>query len=264
MKKRIAVLGLGAVVGAWFFLQGKSVSSPVSVLTEAEQIKEVAGRGLASVPVSPEPAATGGSETAASVSSSAAPTPAASAAAVATAEKAKAFPPLSEGEKKSIQTLTRLLADSEKRTPQQLAARLKTAGLQPQVVVDANPDTGKMTVTRTKNTLPGTRYFHAQIVETESGESLVQHMSFEVRPGPDSMVVATARVREMFPDLGTPNIQREDYLFWRKDGRVVSLKRMNEEDLKHNYFNAHSKEDVGTVWVTIEIDPEEDGHEHRS
>lgn len=90
----------------------------------------------------------------------------------------------------------------------------------------------------------------------------MQHLSFEVRPGKDSMDVATSAIKQTFWDLGPAVIETSDYVLWRnREGRVISAKRLGPDDLKDNYFNAHSPDDVGTIWVVSEDDPEE-GDEH--
>lgn len=171
--------------------------------------------------------------------------------------------PLAENEKEAVKTYLNVLANyREIGNAKALAAELARANLKPVVARDANKDTGELAMVRTDNTLPGTRYFHAQVFEDGKGAAHMQHLSFEIRPGKDSMDVATSAIRQTFRDLGQPLIQKDDYVLWRnRDGRVVSAKRLGPDDLKDNYFNAHSPEDVGTIWVVSEDDPEE-GDEH--
>jgi hypothetical protein len=166
---------------------------------------------------------------------------------------------LAEEEKESVKTYLRLLANYQDfKNAKELAQELKGAKLKPVIARDANKDTGELAMVRTEDALPGTRYFHAQVFEDGKGMSHAQHLSFEIRPGKDSMEVATSLIKQTFRDLGTPLMQREDYVMWRnRDGRIVSARRLDAEALKDNYFNAHSAEDVGTVWVTSEDDPEE-------
>jgi hypothetical protein len=165
--------------------------------------------------------------------------------------------PLAPGERAAVSTLLGLFHRANRvRHTEELLDSLRAAGLQPRVTEDENEDTGKMTVVRSENALPGTRYFHAQVFTDEKGQSHVQHQSFEIRPGPDSLRQALSLIRQNFPGLGRPVVQEEGYALWKtRDGRVISAKQLGPEDLEDNYYNAHTIEDVGTVWVIQEDDP---------
>lgn len=171
--------------------------------------------------------------------------------------------PLEESEKQAVDRLATLLASAERmKSSKELARELKRAGLRPVIGRDENPYTGRLDIVRTRDALPGTRYFHAQVFEngTDSEGAFAQHVSFQVRPGKDSMDVALAAIRDTHRDLGNPEINRPDYVLWRtKEGRVVSAKRMTSEDLQGNLFNAQDPVgDVGTIWVVSEDDPEDE------
>lgn len=165
--------------------------------------------------------------------------------------------PLAENEKESISSLLELMAAKEKlgKDPQRLFDALGKAGLEPRAARDANEYTGAMLVVRTNNALPGTRYFHAQVFQDEGQPGHMQHASFEIRPGSDSMSTALSLVQKTHPQLGVPSILRDDYVLWKNNGRVVSVKRLGADDLD-SHFNAHSAEDVGSVWVVSEDEPE--------
>jgi hypothetical protein len=169
--------------------------------------------------------------------------------------------PLSEAEKESVRTYLQILANQEEigASTEKLLGELNKSGLKPAVARNSNPQTGAMAMVRTDNALPGTRYFHAQLFEAD-GAAHMQHVSFEIRPGADAMEAAVSLIKQTHRDLGNPIKESPGYTMWRnRDGRLVSARRMTEEDLKDNYFNAHGKEDVGTVWVVSEDDPEEPG-----
>lgn len=137
---------------------------------------------------------------------------------------------------------------------------LKSSHQDPFVVNDSNADTGTMTIVRTNSPLPGTRYFHAQYFEDENGEKFVQHMSFEFKPGPDSLREAMASVEKTFGSLGKPSEQQKDFVQWElQDGYVLWIKRLNAQDLADNPFNAYSASDVGSIRIAIEQSPHEHG-----
>ena len=126
---------------------------------------------------------------------------------------------------------------------------------EPVVAKDSNPATGDMMVVRTKSPLPGTRYFHAQYFNDENGVPFPQHMSFEFRPGVQSMAEAIAYVQRTFSGLKSPVIQKDDFIKWDLDGDyVVWIKKMAAQDLRDDPFNAYTSSDVGTVRVAVEQD----------
>ncbi len=132
---------------------------------------------------------------------------------------------------------------------------LQRTGQQPLVVRDDNPDSGEMLIVRTKSPLPGTRYFHAQYFTDESGDRFVQHMSFEFKPGADSMSEAIASVERNFAGLSRPVVQRADYVKWKLDNHyIVWVKKMAAADLQEDPFNSYSLSDDGTIRVAVELE----------
>lgn len=131
----------------------------------------------------------------------------------------------------------------------------------PLVVRDANPFTGEMAIVRTREPLPGTRYFHAQYFAGSDQDPFVQHMSFEFQPGPQAMSDAIQTVSGAF-HLGAPEVQRDDYILWSlANGYILWIKKMNREDLQSDPFNAYTAADDGTIRVAIEAEihgPDED------
>ncbi|RZA01514.1 MAG: hypothetical protein EOP11_17395 [Proteobacteria bacterium] len=234
MKKiSLSLISAGALAAALYLgLSGGPAVNARPAPTKTIATKKRGGRGLASVAAEP---------------------------AVLQAEASLEEKPLEPQEKESVKTFLQLLSNYQGfNNAKDLAGELKAAKLNPVIARDSNKDTGELAMVRTEDALPGTRYFHAQVFENGQGQSHAQHLSFEIRPGKDSMEVATSLIKQTFRDLGTPLMQRDDYVMWRnREGRIVSAKRMGLEDLRDNYFNAHSPEDIGTIWVTSEDDPEE-------
>jgi len=234
MKKRyLALGGAGALAAALYLFTGSPLRSEQLAANEPTR-KVSANRGPASLASAPS-------------------------APVLHAVAALEDRPLGEDEKESVKTYLRLFANYQRiKSAKELAQELKAAKLNPVIARDANKDTGELAMVRTEDALPGTRYFHGQVFEDGKGMAHAQHLSFEIRPGKDSMEVATTLIKQNFRDLGTPLVQKDDYVMWRnRDGRIVSARKLDAEALRDNYFNAHSAEDVGTIWVTSEDDPEE-------
>lgn len=146
---------------------------------------------------------------------------------------------------------------SNDQKPELLVQKLTEAGLKPLVVQDFNDVTGKMIVVRTEETLPGTRYFHAQYFEDENKQPFLQHMSFEFRPGEKSLDQAIAAVQKAFPkNIGPVQKCTRDYGAWEYGEMTAWCHELGEQDIQNDDPNrARSKEDIGAVKCAIEQNP---------
>lgn len=144
--------------------------------------------------------------------------------------------------------------------------RLEGLGLTPVVAKNSNESTGSMYTVRTKNSLPGARYFHAQLFTDENGKQFVQHMSFEYRPGENAFAEGVATAIREFGLSESPAIKKDGFYSWNtNDGYVIWVKKMSEEDIKDDPFNAYSKKDIGTIRIAKEIEIHgqgEEDHDH--
>lgn len=175
-------------------------------------------------------------------------------------------PEESQKAKASLKQMTQVLLRytvNEKKIDELMAA-LKQDLQEPFQVKDKNPDTGEMIIVRTKSPPPGTRYFHAQYFADENNQFFAQHMSFEFRPSPEAMEQAIQMVQETFPGLAAPMEESRDFIQWElPNGYVVWVKRLDQEDISNNPFNAYTLGDIGSVRVAVELNPESDGpHSH--
>jgi hypothetical protein len=166
----------------------------------------------------------------------------------------------------SLKQMTQVLLSytvSEKKLAELMVA-LKQDQQEPFQVKDKNPDTGEMIIVRTKSPPPGTRYFHAQYFTDENNQSFAQHMSFEFRPSPEAMEQAIQTVQETFSGLGAPMEERRDFIQWElPNGYVVWVKRLDQEDISNNPFNAYTPGDIGSIRIAVELNPESDApHSH--
>lgn len=135
-----------------------------------------------------------------------------------------------------------------------LVNSLKEKKLSPYLMKDENPYTGTLSIVRTKSTLPGTRYFHAQVFKDEQGRDFIQHVSFEFRPGPSSFDAVKAALMKEFNITTAPTIEKKGFAAWSVGPYSVSVKEQTLEDFKNDPFNAHDKSDVGTVRGTAELE----------
>jgi hypothetical protein len=145
--------------------------------------------------------------------------------------------------------------------------RLEGLGLTPVVAKSSNESTGSMYTVRTKNSLPGARYFHAQLFTDENGNQFMQHMSFEYRPGEGAFAQGVATAIREFGLSKEPAVAKNGFYSWNTDdGYVIWVKQMTAEDLKDDPFNAYTKKDIGTIRIAKEIEihgqGESDSHDH--
>ena len=170
--------------------------------------------------------------------------------------------PISHEERASLRTLTSILNDVTRHPvkPAELIDQLIRDGYEPVISKDSNEYTGSMVIVRTKNTLPGTRYFHAQYFTDEAGKYFAQHMSFEFRPG-NSMADIVGQVESTFGPLGKPAFANTEWMEWKLPNEyTLWIKKLGVEDLEGDPFNAYSQADVNTIVVAVEKDIA--GHDH--
>ena len=167
------------------------------------------------------------------------------------------LPNLSPTETAAVRTITANMLDYtiNQKDPLKLVQALTDAGLHPVIAKDSNDSTGKMQVIRTTDALNGTRYIHAQLFDAADGKSFVQHYSFEIRAGSDSLETATEFLQRKMTDT-KPSSRNENYISWKKNRYEIWCQRMGPEDLKGDFDNAHDpKMDVNTVRCAVELDP---------
>jgi hypothetical protein len=161
---------------------------------------------------------------------------------------------LSIEEKESLKTLIHQLALAMKAPNAQddLIQNLKDLNLNPTRNIDNNKYTGDLTIIRTENTLPGTRYFHAQYFSSKSN-STPQHLSFELRKSKNSFPLAIDMIKNEFNISGKAKYKNKNFISWdHSDHYSVWIKVLETSDLKDDPFNAYTKDDIGTVRIVIE------------
>lgn len=175
--------------------------------------------------------------------------------------------PLNDQEIKSVSRLTSFfgkLSTAKTSSVQGVVNNIKALGLTPQKTIDENPYTGRLTIIRTANALQGTRYLHVQMPGINPKDEFVQHMSFQIRPGKDSFDKAVAMMQKSLPKGSKIQEQSSEFVKWSieggKEARVEILNTMDQ--LHSSKYDAVSKDDLGTVKVTVEIAIHETEGEH--
>ncbi len=152
---------------------------------------------------------------------------------------------------------------NKKNSEKELIKFFNDQGLEPQVSRQDDPYTGSMIMIRTKKALPGTRYYHAQYFTDEAGNTFLQHMSMEFRPGPGALDRARAMIEKTFGVSGGEVARNGNFVKYNPgDGRIIWLKRMEEKDLENEVYNAYDKsKDIGTIQAAVELEIHEGGHD---
>lgn len=163
---------------------------------------------------------------------------------------------LNEEEKKSLLTLTSILAESMKprQSYDQFTARLEKLKLAPKALIDQNQYTGKMTIVRTAMALPGTRYIHAQYFsDVNEKPGILQHISFELHGSADSMKAARRIVEHQFDLKVKPETDTPSFIAWHTSGKTIWIKKLTADDMKNDPYNSYDpKTDIGTVRIAVE------------
>ncbi len=155
-----------------------------------------------------------------------------------------------------------------KTEPRELITFFEEENLAPEMSVNSNEYTGTMMMIRTEKSMPGARYFHAQYMGDDPEHTFLQHFSYQFKPGPKSLERAIMSAEGTFP-LANKKIHRDgDFITYDigDDGKYeLSIEKANWESLKDDPYNAHTKEDVGTIITRIELkihDEDEDHSDH--
>jgi hypothetical protein len=162
------------------------------------------------------------------------------------------FKSLSSEEKKSLLALSGVMAEaaSPDSTMNKIVDKLAALNIRPVVMKDSNPYTGTMNVVRTKDFLPGTRYFHAQYFsDNEGNDETLQHMSFELKPSKDAFAAAKKVAMKQFNITVKPTSENDKMIIWNVGNDVVWIKQLDAKDVKKaNPYNSYDPvKDVGTV-----------------
>lgn len=181
-------------------------------------------------------------------------------------------PMKSQDQQKNLESMVEVLMlySKEEAKLSTLLSYLTQSEQAPFVVQDSNIWTDGMILVRTQKPFLGTRYFHAQYFYGESVDPFLQHMSFEFRPGSDSMRRAVEAISAHKDRVGDPYIVKDDFVAWRmKSPLQIYVKKMGCMDLEYHPYNAYTARDIGTIKVAVEIDPHmeeeegvESGHDH--
>ncbi len=154
----------------------------------------------------------------------------------------------------------------KKNSESELIEFFQVNGLEPQVSRDSNPYTGSMTMIRTQKGLKGSRYYHAQYFTDESGDSFLQHLSTEFRPGPQAFETVQALMEKTY-GVKNGKLSRDGNFIQYKlidNGveRVLWIKKMDQSDFDNALFNAYDPEkDMGTIQVALELEIHDSGRE---
>lgn len=154
--------------------------------------------------------------------------------------------------------------------PDQLIEYFKSESLAPEMSVESNEYTGTMKMIRTAKSLPGTRYYHAQYMGDDPDNTFLQHISFEFKPGDNSMQRAIESAESSYALSNKRIFRNGDFITYDigdEGTHELSIEKASYESLKDDPFNAYTQKDDGTVITRIEMkvhdsNSEGDGHVH--
>lgn len=176
--------------------------------------------------------------------------------------------PLSVQEVESVNSLVKTISQAiaQRSNSNNFMKAVQALNLKPKFIDEGTTAVGSMVTVRTHDALEGTRYLHAQFTGVKNNADYLEHVSFQIRPGSNSFQKAVEILNQFLPKTKKVKESSSDYVLYNTDdGYVAWAKIATREDLKSNKYNASSKEDVGSVIVTIEQeihDMDEDGHSH--
>lgn len=136
---------------------------------------------------------------------------------------------------------------------------LKEQGLSPTRTEDENEYTGNMTIVRTNNNLPGTRYFHGQFFSNDTGGHELQHLSFDFNGGAGSLAELGEKLSQAMGVNIKPERKRDGYRLYRvNDQYILWAKVLTQDDfsdLKSHPYKAYEQKEVGNL-IRIALEQE--------
>lgn len=163
-------------------------------------------------------------------------------------------------QERNFATLTKALLDfsDAKKSKEDFITFLQSLGLAPIIAEDKQKSIEDLTIIRTRNSLPGVRYIHAQYEGDE--KQTLQHFSFEIPNKGNTLEGAVDLVRKVLP-LGERATNTDPRIaVFRLSHHVLYLKELTAEDMLGDPFNAYEPTDAGNIRVAIEREI----HEHQS
>lgn len=163
-------------------------------------------------------------------------------------------------QERNFATLAKALLDfsDTKKSKEDFIAFLQSLGLAPVIAEDKQKLIEDLTIIRTRNSLPGVRYIHAQYDGDE--KQTLQHFSFEIPNKENTLEGAVNFIKKVLP-LGERVANTDPRMaVFRLPHYVLYLKELTSEDMLGDPFNAYEPSDAGNIRVTIERDI----HEHQT
>ena len=150
-----------------------------------------------------------------------------------------------------------LLVENSNLSPKDLVIELSKQDIPSKTTSNTNAETGEMVLVQSLPANSTAHHFHAQYFGDGDSNYLLQHISFEIRPGIKSLQDLIDDIKTRAPNLGEPDLQTSEFVQWQlKDDRILWIKILNKEDLQENPFYEYSLQDIGTLRVAIELDHE--------
>ena len=137
--------------------------------------------------------------------------------------------------------------------------RLQSLGLQPIISNDDQTEIEDLSIVRTTNNLPGTRYIHAQFDgEFDEGNLEIQHFAYEIPAGMGSQEEAVELIADIM-ELSESSREKdtdESMVVFQKGPYIVYVSVLGIDDISGGGgFNAYDPEkDLGSLRIAIQRD----------
>ena len=152
-----------------------------------------------------------------------------------------------------------------RKEPNEMINFLEDAGLKAIVDKKNSPYLGTTWVVHSDQSLPGTRYYHAEYDGDDADHLFLRYLSYEYAPGDKSFNEVIKSIESSYPVQEKKIIIADSIVHYEmeKDGipYTLGVKKLNAEDLRNDPIYPHDENDVGAISVKLQLNIE-DEHDH--
>ncbi len=152
-----------------------------------------------------------------------------------------------------------------RKEPKEMINFLEDAGLKAIVDKKNSPYLGTTWVVHSDQSLPGTRYYHAEYDGDDADHLFLRYLSYEYAPGDKSFAQVIKSIESSYPVKEKKTIIADGLIHYEmeKDGipYTLGVKKLNAEDLRNDPIYPHDENDIGAISVKLQLNIE-DEHDH--
>ena len=152
-----------------------------------------------------------------------------------------------------------------RKEPKEMINFLEDAGLKAIVDKKDSPYLGTTWVVHSDQSLPGTRYYHAEYDGDDADHLFLRYLSYEYAPGDKSFNEVIKSIESSYPVKEKKILIVDTIVHYEmeKDGipYTLGVKKLNAEDLRNDPIYPHDENDIGAISVKLQLNIE-DEHNH--